>query len=131
MGFEAITNLITTKVDNVMDANSYVARYDNDPQDTPTVDYWCYVSLAYGSSDQVELGIPLYRHPGILTMIVKGPIGVGIGECLKKADVLAEAFKSLTLGGYIKFRTPRIENVGRIGDNWNVNVICPFYADEN
>jgi hypothetical protein len=123
--------VITVKVDDVMSANGYVVRYDNDPRDTPTVDFWCHVSLAYGTSDQVELGVPLYRHLGVLTIQIVSPIGVGVGECLRRADIIAAAFRSLTLSSNIKFRTPRIENVGRIGDNWDVNVICQFHSDEN
>lgn len=131
MGFETITNTITTAVNAVMSTNSLTARYDNDSRDTPTDDYWVHVSLEYGESNQVEIGEPLYRTPGILTMMVHGPLQSGAAGCLSRADILATAFRSVTLGVFIKFRTPKIVNVGRIGDKWVVNVICPFHADEN
>ena len=132
MGFKNITDLITTQVAATMATNSYVARYDNDPRATPTDPYWVRVSIAYGQDEQIELGTDsLYRGPGILTMQVIGPIEVGTGVALEMADILAAVFRNITLGGNVRFKTPRIENVGRIGDNWNINVICPFEADEN
>jgi len=131
MGFESITNAITSQVNSVMSANSYTARYSNDARDTPTDDYWCHVSLAYGNSDQVELNPALYRTAGVLTIIVVGPMKKGTGLLLEMADKLATAFRSLSLGSGIRFRTPRIENVGRVNDSWQINVICPFIADEN
>jgi hypothetical protein len=131
MGYEDITNEITTKVKEVTTANSYPVVYDNDPATTPTVDYWCHSSLAFGNANKIELGTSgLNRNAGVLTIVVVGPTGKGTGLSLEMADILASAFRNLTLGGYIRFKTPRIENVGRVNKKWNVNVICPFEADE-
>lgn len=131
MGFEDITNAITTQVASLMQSKNYTARYDNDPTATPKSGYWCHVSLSFGNADQIELGGGLFRKVGILTIQIVGPVNEGSKTFSTMADIIVAFFKNLTIGGYIKFRSPRIENVGRIGDNWNVNVLCPFHADEN
>ena len=128
MGFESITNSITTYFLDVCDTNSLTVRFSNDPRATPTSGLWLEFNIDFGNSEQKELGINSYRNPGNVTVKIKNSIGLGVGGVLEVADVIASAFRTVDIDSII-FRVPRIINVGRIEDNYQMNVICPFFVD--
>ena len=128
MGFKEIVNSITTYFQDVADANNFTARFDNDLRATPTSGLWYEFGIDFGNSQQKELGINSYRNSGNVIIKIKNEIGLGIGDLLEKADIIAAAFRNENIDEII-FRVPRIVKVGRIEDNYQINVICPFYID--
>lgn len=130
MGFQSLANSITTYFQTVMDSYSYVARYDDDPRATPTSGLWCNVLIDFGDSQQKEIGINSYRNIGNLTVRVKQEAGLGMSALLVAADRIASAFRATDVDSVIAFKVPRIIKNGRIEDNYQVTVICPFQYDE-
>lgn len=128
MGFKDILNSITTYFQDVCDTNGLTVRFDNDPRTTPTSGLWCECNVDFGNSEQKELGINSFRNLGNVIIKIKNEIGLGTGELLEKADIIATAFRVAEVDSII-FKVPRIVKVGRIEDNFQINVICPFFVD--
>lgn len=128
-GFVKIANSITIFFDAFANINNFVVRYDNDPRDTPTSGVWMRVSTEFKDSNQAEIGIPTFRNEGSFNVKIKILLGQGIADALSIADIIAAKFRTTIVDETINFQTPRIENVGRVEDNYQVNVICPFFAD--
>lgn len=131
MAFETLANSITTAVQDVMDTHSYAARYPNDPRATPTSGLFCVVGIDFGTDDQKEIGIDSFRNVGNLVIQIKNDIDLGINSLLVAADNIATEFRATTVASTIIFKVPRIVEVGRVDDNYQVNVICPFHYDYN
>ena len=131
MGFESLANSITTFFQALATINSYTVRYDDDPRSTPTSGLWCEVSVDFGDSQQKEIGIESFREVGNLTVMIKQEAGLGLNGLLVVADVIAAAFRTITVDNAIIFKVPRIIKNGRIEDNYQVTVICPFHYDWN
>ncbi len=131
MGFESLANSITTYFKSIADSNGYTVRYDNDPRRTPTSGLWCKVSIDFGDSQQKEIGIESFREAGNLTVMIKQEAGLGLKGLLVVADVIAAAFRTETIDNIVIFKVPRIIKNGRIDDNYQITVICPFHYDWN
>ena len=130
MGFQSITNSITTYLQDICDINNFVIRFDNDLRSTPTDSLWFECKINFENSEQKELGINSYRNPGNVIIKIKNELGLGLADLLAKADIIITAFRTINIGSII-FRVPSIKNNGRIEDNWEVEITCPFYVDEN
>lgn len=126
--YESLVNQITSYFQDIADANNLVVRYDDDLRVAPTEDLWCEFNIDFGEAEQSEIGIDSFRNVGNFNIRIKNSIGLGTGELLEKADLIANSFKSIDVNRII-FRVPRIRNVGRIRDDFQVNVICPFFID--
>ncbi|GAG45840.1 unnamed protein product, partial [marine sediment metagenome] len=129
MSFESLANSITTYFETLAVANNYTVRYDDDPRKTPVNGLWCEVSIDFGSNEQKEIGINSFREVGNLTVKIKSEIGLGLNSKLIVADVIATAFRRIDVDSVVIFKVPRIVKVGRVEDNFQVNVICPFQYD--
>jgi len=129
MSFKSIANSITTFFKALTDANNLVVRYDNDPRITPTSGAWMKVSIEFKDSNQAEIGISTFRNEGSVNVEIKIPIGRGSADALSIADIIAAGFRTTIVDEVINFQTPRIENVGRVEDNYQVNVLCSFFVD--
>ena len=130
MGFQSLANSITTYFQTVMDAYDYTARYDSDPRATPTSGLWCEVLIDFGDSQQKEIGINSYREVGNLVVRIKQEAGLGLSNLPVAADRVASAFRNTDIDNVISFHVPRIIKNGRIEDNYQVTVTCPFHYDE-
>lgn len=127
--FAGITNSITTFFNALAGVNNFVVRGENDPTDTPADKIWMKVNVDFGDSQQAEIGVPTFRNIGIFNVQIKTPIGIGSADALDIADIIAEKFRNKIVDEIINFQVPRIEKVGRVEDNYQVNVICPFQVD--
>ena len=131
MSFTALDNAIRTRCSTeVTTGLALPTQWPNSDFNRPVDALWCRVAILNGDTFQKELGPSGgQRTPGVLAVQVFAPIGRGDGDQLEKADAIAALFKRATHSGVV-YRTPRIAKVGRSGQNWQVNVICPFYYDE-
>lgn len=127
--YEQIANNISTCFDILAEINNIIIRYDNDPSEISTDEIWCESRIDFGKAIEINLGINYSRIPGIFNIIIHSPIGQGIADVLNIADVVATRFRTVVVDDIINFQVPRIENVGRIENNYQVNVICPFQVD--
>ena len=128
MGFASILTTITTYFNTLATTNSWQVVYDDDPTETPSSGLWMEFNIDFGESEQKELGINSYRNPGNVIVKIKNDAGRGLSGILAEVDTVAAAFRSLDVGNAV-FRVPRIMKIGRIGELYQVNVICPFYLD--
>lgn len=129
MGFQSLTNVITTYFQTVMDSYGYVVRFDDDPRATPSSGLWCQALIDFGDRQQKELGINSTREVGNLTVRIKQEAGLGLKNLLVVADRIDSAFKNIDVGSIV-FKVPRVIKNGRIDDNFQITVICPFHYDE-
>ena len=130
MSAEYIANSITTFFHSLAETNGFVVRYDNDPRDTPTDNYWMNISVDLGESSQVAVGADQFRTPGVFSIQIKGTTECGVAKILEIADIILDGFLSVTVNRLVCFQAPRVENVGRVGDNYQNNEICPFFVDD-
>lgn len=85
----------------------------------------------YGDSFQASIGHVgnnRHRHIGLMTVRILGELNAGDGNILAFARAVELAFRAISEDG-ITYRTPRVERVGRNGDRYQVNVLCPWFAD--
>lgn len=128
--YERTANQITSYFQGIADTNSFVVRFDNDPRSTPTNDVWYLASVDFGVANQHELGTTAsFRVVGSFNIRSQDALGTGIGVLLENSDTITTAFRAFNLGR-IAFSIPSINNTGRIGDNFQVNVTCPFMIDK-
>jgi len=127
--YEQIANNISTCFYILAEINNLIVKYDNDFKDTPTDEIWCRPKIDFGKAKEADIGTDYLRIPGIFNVIIHSPIGRGTTDVLNIADIISTRFKTAIVDETINFQTPRIENVGRVEDNYQVNVICPFFAD--
>jgi len=130
MSFQDLANSITTYFQTVAVLYNYVVRYDDDPRETPTSGLWCEALIDFGDSQQKEIGINSYRNIGNLTVRIKQEAGLGMSNLLIAADRISNAFKSIDVDNAVIFNVPRIAKNGRIEDNYQITVTCPFRYDE-
>ncbi|KKN70962.1 hypothetical protein LCGC14_0425640 [marine sediment metagenome] len=128
--YERTANQITSYFQGIADTNSFVVRFDNDPRTTPADDVWYLASVDFGVANQHELGTTSsFRVVGNFSIRSQDALGTGIGALLENSDTITTAFRAINLGR-ITFGIPRINNTGRIGDNFQVNITCPFMIDK-
>lgn len=128
MGFKSFTNTITNYFNTQAEANNWTVRYDNDPRTTPTSGLWFELNIEFGDSNQKTLGIQTYRNFGNVVIKIRKEIGLGLSDLLEAVDIVSSLFKSKNLSDIV-FRVPSIDKKGRMKDNYQINVICPFYID--
>lgn len=68
------------------------------------------------------------RHPGLVTAVIRAPLGTGDGKAVKAGDDLCALLRNLDLDG-IHFRAPTLRDFGRDGDMYRVEVSAPYYRD--
>jgi hypothetical protein len=128
--YERTANQITSYFQGVADTNSFVVRFDNDPRTTPDGDVWYLASVDFGVANQHELGTTTsFRVVGNFSIRSQDTIGAGMGALLENSDTITTAFRATNVGRII-FGIPRINNTGRIGDNFQINITCPFVIDK-
>jgi hypothetical protein len=72
----------------------------------------------------------VYRHPGNVIVQVFVPANGGDGRARSIADTVAAVYRGKRLTPGIRFfDAPYVNTVGRDGDWYQVNVICPFAYD--
>lgn len=135
MSFNAIGIKISTRFKDLVEKVVAIpAQYDNAPFIPPENSRWMTCDVIHHDHEQVTLGEPgsrVFRYWGLLSSRLFAPIETGDGDLLAIADVIATAFKGVTVDG-ITYRTVTIPGPGsRTPDGkwWQVTVVCPWYSD--
>jgi hypothetical protein len=116
----------------IADVLPLTTQYDNENLDNPDNDIWCRLTIKSGETLQKSVGNPegnRERTPGIMMVQIFGPIGKGDSDLRNIADLITDAFRRVTDNG-VTFGTPSRYESGRDGSEWQINVNCPFYADD-
>lgn len=132
--YRDLTKAIRTKVQtDIVTGLSIPVSYDNDKDfSTPESSKWARVTIMYDDALRVDTGTPganRHRVIGMVTFQLFHPLSEGMKAGYTDADGVKNSFIGSVAGGAV-FRTPKVSNVGRAGKWWQLNVTCPFYADD-
>ena len=117
------------------DPTSYPAYYEavdkgRMPDDQP----WVWVSIEHAGGRQASLssgtGQARFERNGIFTARIFVAAGKGLQDALPLAKVVADAFEGNSAPGGVWFRNVRMNEVGRDGKFFQVNVLAEFTYDE-
>ena len=104
--------------------------YANTFFDPQNVDEWVRFVDNSSSSRLSALGDnPLYRYRGMVTVQVFVKPSVGEGRVLALCDNVTTLFRDKRISG-IQFGVPQPNKIGTRDGWYQVNVICPYYRDE-
>lgn len=116
--------------EQIQTPQSVTVLYDNAPFTPPDNARWVAWSIREATADQVELGSDKrFRIRGTAIANIYVPIRDGDESALELADAIDAAFKSVTVSD-VTYQTPTVNTIGLTGDWWQVNVICPWFADQ-
>lgn len=93
----------------------------------PSGTLWARWHILFGESKRAASGT--VRHIGLVKCSLFDLLEIGDDNILSMADDIAEMFRTLTDTGVV-LRTPSVRTLGRSDKWWQVNVTCPFFADE-
>lgn len=109
--------------------NAVSGEYSWDPV---TAGIWARFTIKPAGSSLADIGglTKRIRIRGVAICQIFGEVGKGAGYVLDKASVVEDRYTLLTFEK-VTFQIPSVHNVGKTPDGkwWQVNVVCPFYAD--
>lgn len=133
MNFETMANTIRSRFSaQIATPESVPTQYDNHNMEPPDDQLWVRLTIVPGDSSQVSIGGDSnnrYRNVGVMIAQIFLPIGHGDQEAYQLADKIKTAFNSKSDSGVV-FKTTSIARVGKTNSWWQLNVKCPFYADD-
>lgn len=95
---------------------------------------WAIVTLKHASGFQATLsgavGSRTFARLGFLTVQIFTPNGKGLQEAYDLAKVVSDVFEGTSTPGGVWFRNVRLNEVGRDGEFFQLNVIVEFRYDE-
>jgi hypothetical protein len=118
--------------------DEYLVCHDNAPFTQPDDEMWVRWNVTMGESSRVDFGASTNRnrHTGVAIAQIFAVLGKGTRDATILADRIVSKFRSVTdslsvSGNSVVFKTPSVTTVGRSDSQWwQLNVSCPFYADE-
>lgn len=112
-------------------------KYENQAWTMP-VEPWVALTIVTTEGRQIDIREnALHRYGGTVIVQVFQKERTGTGEARRLAGRIAEIFRQQTLCddtlecGRLIFRTPSITTVGLISGWYQLNVVCPFFRDQN
>jgi len=132
MTWEELFNTIRSKFKTLIaDEYSLPTQYDNHNL-ADQKDLWCRLKITTGDTFQADCGGASGsrdRTVGAITAELKIPVGKGDKKLLQMAGNIKTAFNRKNHDG-VRFKTASIKRIGRVNNEWQINVNCPFYADD-
>lgn len=132
MDWEALHNVVRSRFKTqIADVQSVTVQYDNAPFTEPEDATWVRWTIVPAQTSLVAIGgtSRRYRTVGLAVASIFVPVESGDALALRLADAVATAFRCVTDTGVV-FSSPSVINRGRDENWWQVNVECPFYADD-
>jgi len=131
MTYEALENLIRSRYHDKV--GKFVPTiYDNESEEKPNFpdDLWTRVAIRHGEKSQVQLGEKrTWRNIGLLFVQIFVKTGTGSQQSMNLADRVSSYFKGVSVDG-VTYKTPSVFHVGSSDGYYQMNVQCPFYADD-
>lgn len=95
---------------------------------------WAVVTLNHSAGFQDTLsgviGSRTFTRLGFLTTQIFVPVGKGLQEAYDLAKIVSDAFEGASTPGGVWFRDVRLNEVGRDGEFFQLNVVADFRYDE-
>ena len=131
--YESIANAIRGRFETqIEDVEGIDVQYDNQPPITKPDDaLWVRLAVNIRDTGQKSIGDQTqkrYRCQGEMVASIYIPLTQGDQPALALADKIADAFRTVT-DTDVTFKTPTMSTEGREGNEWRVDVSCPFYSD--
>ena len=132
---ETLANTIRTRFNTeVALPKSLTVLYDNDTKDVSDDSIWCRLIIRENSDTRLTIGnsTSKYRTRGLVISQLFTQVNKGDGDLRNLADFIVTKFRSITVSG-VSFLSPTIIPAGMNQDltMWQMNINCPFYADNN
>ena len=129
---EAVQNAVRSRFKTlVADVESVSVAYDNAPFTRPEGEMWVRLAVLPGEDQQITMGgsTVTYRMVGVALASIFCPIETGDKAAVELARVIQTTFRRVTASG-VEFRSPSITRIGRVGNEYQINVSCPFRHDD-
>lgn len=105
-------------------------RQQRDSNERP----WSTTTLRHASGQQMTLGTATgtsrFARDGLLIVQIFTPAGKGLQDAYNLAKVVVDAYEGSTTPGGVWFRNVRLNEVGRDGRFFQMNVLVEFLYDE-
>lgn len=95
---------------------------------------WVEFNVINGEASQVSVGAPgenVFRHPGIVSLMIYVPPLLGEDEALRLADVATAIFRGVTSIVDLRFGAPSINKMGVVANYIQCAVSVPFNRDSS
>lgn len=117
------------------DTTGYPVHYqDVKTERADTEEPWSAIFIQHTAGAQTTLsgavGTRTFSRVGILTVQIFTPVGNGLQDSYDLAKVVSDAFEGTSSPGGVWFRNVRLNEVGRDGEFFQLNVIVEFNYDE-
>jgi hypothetical protein len=117
------------------DETGYPVHYEDvRKQRSKNEDPWAVVTLQHASGFQSTLsgaeGARTFTRLGFITTQIFTPSGKGLQEAYDLGKVVSDAFEGAATPGGVWFRNVRLNEVGRDGEFFQLNVVAEFRYDE-
>ncbi len=107
-------------------------KFENTVFTQPQDGEWVEFFVETARTKPRTIGRGLTRTHGQLRIVVRFPVGEGMGDGWVVADQVGTLFDSLTLpyqGSYLKFKCASASSGGRIDSSYSIVVTVPFEFD--
>lgn len=106
-------------------------KYSNVQFDPTPGEAFAEINIIIADSIRASIGdTNLHRNVGIISVNIYEPLHTGTATGKEKADLAAAVFRSASFSG-ITCRSPKVVEVGEIGEWYVINMSVPFFRDEN
>lgn len=117
------------------DTTGYPVHYEDfRKQRSEDEESWATVTMKHSSGFQSTLsgiaGSKTFSRLGFLAIQIFTPSGKGLQEAYDLAKVVSDAFEGASTSGGVWFRNVRLNEVGRDGEFFQLNVVVEFRYDE-
>jgi hypothetical protein len=116
------------------DLTGYPVSYQDVRKQRPREDDpWANVFINHASGGQRAFGgnnQRTFNRTGFITVQLFTPSGKGLQEAYDLAKVVSDAFEGIATPGGVWFRNVRLNEVGRDGEFFQLNVVVEFVYDE-
>lgn len=131
MDNETIHNVLRSRFQQqIADVLNLQVQYDNAPVARVNGEPWMRFTIRQGDWTQQTTGsLRRFRNYGIATASIFVPANQGDRDALQIADQIVSAFRGVTDTG-VTCQTPSVLTVGKVQNEWQVNVHIPFTADD-
>jgi hypothetical protein len=117
------------------DTTGYEVHYEDvRKQRSKDEEPWAVVTLKHAAGFQSTLsgsvGNKTFTRLGFVTIQIFTPNGKGLQEAYDLAKVVSDAFEGVSTSGGVWFRNVRLNEIGRDGEFFQLNVVVEFRYDE-
>ena len=118
-------------VDEVSSVIDLPVQFDNAPFTKPTSGQWIRFETEFTLGRQTTVGKKprRFRGRGQIVATVYSLVEQGDLANLNITTIIELAFRGVTFQG-VRYLTPTVRNLGRVGKEWRTSLSCPFYKDD-